>query len=109
MKLSVQQGNIKDSQADTIIINLFQGVKQPGGATGVIDSALDGAVSEIISNGDISGKLGEVAVLYPRTLLPAKRVLVTGLGKPNEFDLPGVRNAARRLISDGFTPSALFP
>ncbi len=98
MKLSVRQGNIKDSPADTIIINLFQGVKQPGGATGVIDSALNGAVSEIISNGDISGKLGEIAVLYPRAFLPAKRVLVAGLGKPNSFDLQGVRKAAAAAI-----------
>ncbi len=98
MKLSVQQGNIQNSQADSIVVNLFQGVKQPGGATGVIDRALDGAISEIIANGDISGKLGEVAVLYPRSLLSTKRVLVAGLGKPNSFDLQGVRKAAAAAI-----------
>ncbi len=98
MKLSVQQGNIQDSQADTVIVNLFQGVQHPGGATGAIDRALDGAVSEIITNGDISGKLGEVAVLYPRSLLPARRVLLAGLGQADNFDLQGVRKAAAAAI-----------
>lgn len=98
MKLSVQQGNIQDSQADTIIVNLFQGVKQPGGATGVIDRALNGAIKEIIANGDIGGKLGQIAVLYPRSLLSAKRVLVAGLGSPHDFDLQTVRTVAATSI-----------
>jgi leucyl aminopeptidase len=94
MDVKCQQGSIQDSQADTIIVNLFEGVTQPGGATGAVDRALGGAISEMIANGDIQGKVKEVGVLYPRGAIPARRVLVVGLGKAGEFDLEAVRRAA---------------
>jgi leucyl aminopeptidase len=94
MDIKVEQGSIQQSQADTIVVNLFEGVTSPGGATGAVDQALDGAISELIANGDLSGKAGETAVLYPRKLIPAKRVIVVGLGKQEKFDLEAVRRAA---------------
>lgn len=98
MKLKVQQGGIQESTADTIIVNLFDDVTTPAGATGAVDKALDGAISELIASGDLSGKAGEVAVLYPRGAISARRVLVTGLGKRDEFDLEGIRAAAAAAI-----------
>lgn len=98
MKINIEQGSIQASAADTIIVNLFDDVTIPGGATGAIDAALAGAVSELIANGDISGKAGEVGVIYPRGAISAKRVLVVGLGKRDGFDVEGVRKAAAIAI-----------
>ncbi len=98
MKVKVSQGSIQESKADTIIVNLFEGVTTPVGATGAVDKALRGAISEIIASGDFEGKAGQVAVLYPRSTIPAQRVLVVGLGKAEEFDLEGVRRAAALAI-----------
>lgn len=98
MKLYVEQGSIEKSTADTIIINLFEGVTKPGGASGAVDKALDGAIGELSAGGDITGKAGEVSVLYPRQAIAAKRVLVVGLGPQEEFDLQGVREAAAHAI-----------
>jgi leucyl aminopeptidase len=94
MNLNVLQGNIQDTDVDTIIVNLCEGVTEPGGATGAVDRALNGAISDLIAGGDLSGKAGEVAVLYPRGAIPAKRVLVVGLGKTEAFNLEGVRRAS---------------
>ncbi len=98
MQVNVVRGSIQDQTADTLIVNLFEGVTIPGGATGAVDKALDGAISELIANGDISGKIGEVGVLYPRGAMAAKRVLIVGLGQRDEFDLEGVRKAAAAAI-----------
>ena len=94
MDIYVKQGSIQASTADTIIVNLFCDVSTPAGATGAVDKALEGAIGELIANGDLTGKAGEVGVVYPRGLIEAKRVLVVGLGKREGFDLEGVRRAA---------------
>jgi leucyl aminopeptidase len=94
MELNVIQGNIQASTADTLIVNLFEGVTTPSGASGSIDQALGGAISELIANGDLRGKRDEVGVVYPRGAMHAKRVLIVGLGKKEDLDLEGIRRSS---------------
>ncbi len=94
MNISLWNGNITEATADLIVVNLFQGVTAPGGATGAVDRALGGAISDVIAAGDFSGKSGETLVLYTRGALPAPRVLVVGLGEAEKFDLRAARTAA---------------
>lgn len=94
MKIQVTPGAVQSAAADTIIVNLFDDVTTPSGATGAVDQALDGAIRELIAGGDLSGKAGAVGVLYPRGAIAAQRVLVVGLGARDGFDLEGVRRAA---------------
>ena len=94
MDIQLKQGNITDEAADLVIVNLFQGVTRPGGATGAVDRALGGAISDVIAAGDFTGKSGETLVLYSRGAIPAGRVLVVGLGDAAKFDLRAARNAA---------------
>lgn len=98
MEIKIEKAAIQSSTADTLIVNLFEGVTAPGGATGAVDQALDGAITDLIAGGDLKGKAGEVAVLYPRGAIAARRVLVVGLGKSDGFDLEGVRRAAAAAI-----------
>lgn len=98
MDILVKQGSIEAAEVDTIIVNLFDDVTIPAGATGAVDAALDGAVSELIASGDLTGKEGEVGVIYPRGSIAARRVLVVGLGRRDKFSLEGVRRAAGAAI-----------
>lgn len=98
MEIKVERGAIQATAADTLIVNLFEGVKVPGGATGAVDEALGGAIRDLIAGGDFSGKAGEVAVLYPRGDILARRVIIIGLGPADKFDLEGIRRAAATAI-----------
>src|SRR5262245_48872607 len=94
MEITTQQGGIQSLAAEAIIVNLFQGVTEPAGATGAVDKALEGAIRELIAGGDLRGKLGQTAILYPRGAIPARRVIVVGLGEASKFNLEAAREAA---------------
>ncbi|NIT61988.1 MAG: hypothetical protein GWN00_39070, partial [Aliifodinibius sp.] len=97
----VQQGDITALETDALVVNLFKDVTTPRGATGAVDKALNGAIGQLIAGGDIKGNLGEVAVLYPNGLIPARRVIIVGLGEQEAFDLEAVREAAAVAIKRG--------
>jgi len=94
MDLSIQSGSIQTVDVDALVVNLFEGITEPGGATGAVDKALGGAIRGLIAQGDIQGKSDETTVLYPRGAIPARRVIVVGLGPEDEFDLDTVRQAS---------------
>ena len=91
MKISVETGDISQRAGPAIVVNLFEGVTSPGGATGAVDRALGGAISRLIEQGEIKGKRGENTVIHTLGRLPAERVVVAGLGKQADFDLDTVR------------------
>lgn len=96
MELKVQSGNLATWQGDGIVVNLFEGVTTPGGATGAIDQALNGLISKLIAKGEIKGKPGNTTIIHTLDTpgVPADRVCVVGLGKAEEFTLDRARQAA---------------
>ena len=91
MQIKAVSGDIAQIKADAIVVNIFEGVEQPGGATAAVDKALDGAIGTLISRGVIKGKLGEVAIVHTFGRLPAGIVAVAGLGKSQDFDVDRIR------------------
>jgi leucyl aminopeptidase len=92
MDVKVESGDIAKRESPCIIVNLFEGVTVPGGATGAVDTALTGMISELIAAGDIRGKYGELTLIHTFGRIPAARVLVAGLGKSGDFTLDRVRD-----------------
>ncbi|MCH8010325.1 MAG: hypothetical protein IIC91_15860, partial [Chloroflexi bacterium] len=110
MEIRAEQGDIVQQKVDAIIVNLFEGVTSPGGATGAVDQALDGAISQVIKDGGCRGKDGTFTLIHTLGKLPAPRVVVAGLGKQEDFTLDKLRNiaagAARFLRSARCTSGA---
>ena len=94
MQISAQQRSITTDPSDCIVVNLFEGVTTPGGATGAVDIALGGAITRLIASGDFTGKADTSAVLYTDGRISAARVLLVGLGSVDKFDLIAARRAA---------------
>jgi leucyl aminopeptidase len=108
--VKVESGDIARYPAKAIVVNLFEGVTRPGGGTGVVDTALNGAISQLIRDGDIKGKQGEITVIHTFGAIPASKVLVLGLGKQEKFSLDTVRdltaNVCRHLRRLGVAEAA---
>jgi leucyl aminopeptidase len=94
MKIHLQLQSITNVEADVLVVNLFEGVTKPGGATGAVDEALGGQITALIESGDLTGKFKETRLLYTFGKLKAKRVLITGLGEAEEFSYNRARSVA---------------
>ena len=91
MEIKVAAGGITKIEADAIIVNFFEGMEHPEGDTAAIDEALGGGISQLISQGEIKGKLNQITIIHSLGKLPAARVVVAGLGKQQELTLDKVR------------------
>jgi leucyl aminopeptidase len=101
--LRVQQASVTEVDTPLLVVNLFEGVTQPGGATGAVDQALGGQITELIKEGEITGEPATVTVIHNGTAsnghtgLKARRVAVVGLGKqsaPEQERFENIRVAA---------------
>ena len=91
MEIKIIVGDIAQIEADAIVVNLFEGMEQPGGATAAVDEVLDGAISSLISRGEIKGKFGDVSIVHTFGKLPAGIVAIAGLGKRQDFNVDRIR------------------
>ncbi|MFC2010477.1 leucyl aminopeptidase [Chloroflexota bacterium] len=91
MEIKATAGDISEVKAGAIIVDYFEGMKRLEGDAAVIDKAMDGAVSQLISQGEIKGKPGQITLIHSLGKLPADRVVVVGLGKKKELNLDRVR------------------
>ena len=103
LKVGTMRGDITRVATDVAIVNLFEGVKTPGGATGAVDGALGGLIRDLIVDGEITGRKGNNVLIHT----PAgrygdfapKRVLVMGLGPSSAFGLSEVREIAAAAVA----------
>lgn len=93
MEIKVTTGDIVKSEVGAIIVNFFEDMEKPEGITATVDEALGGAISSLITQGEIKGKLNQVTTIHSLGKLPAARVVVTGLGKQKDLTQDRIRGA----------------
>jgi len=107
--------DIKDLDADAVIVGFHEDVRPLKGAAGALDWLLCGALSQLIIREKIKGSVGEVALLTSRGKIPAAKIFMIGLGQ-REASPPGTlrsaaRAAAMSAVNAGVARAALdcFP
>ena len=97
MQIKVVKKSILDVKADVIVVNLFEGVKHPGGVTGIVNDAFDNVISDyIIKKEKFEGKFGEI---YKLPLAKeGKKIFVVGLGKQADFTYPKIRTLTEKVV-----------
>jgi len=97
VSVKVERASLTSVRTPLLIVNLFEDVDRPTGATGAVDDALGGLIARLIADGEIRGTLGEVTIVHnqgDRSQLAAERVAVVGLGKRDDLDLEVLRVAS---------------
>ena len=98
LEINVQSADIIGIDTPALVVNLFRGVKKPGGATGAVDKALDGVITQLIKDGEIKGSAGETTLIHTLGKIKPRRVLVAGLGPQDKFDVQVVRRVSAEVV-----------
>jgi leucyl aminopeptidase len=98
IRISVTTGDVTLMDTPALIVNLFKGVTEPGGATGAVDKALDGIISQLIQEGEIKGNQGGITMVHTLGKIKPARVLVVGLGPADKFDAQVVRQVSGDVV-----------
>lgn len=82
INIDLVHGNLLDVGAETYVLGMFEGVMTLGGAAAAIDAELDGMLSRLVADGQISGRVGEVTFLpVGRHQLKTANIAIVGLGR----------------------------
>ncbi len=85
MEFSIKQASPEKLKSGCVVVGVFEGGKLSAAAQ-VIDKAAKHALSDLIAQGDISGKASSTLLLHKLNGVAAERVLLVGLGKASEIN-----------------------
>lgn len=115
MNLELRAGSLADQTADTILLGVGTDFALEEDAAN-IDSKLNGALKTALAESGFTGKVGTTIVIPTLGLLPARRIVVTGVGesaKRTAFDLTrawgvgarAARSSGARSVSSAAPPT----
>jgi len=93
MQVDVKVGRAETEPADVLVLTHCEGEalnKQDGAA---LDKSLGGSLRELVQSKEFEGRNGELLVYHTHGKVPAKRLLLVGLGKKKDLTLDAVRQA----------------
>lgn len=109
MEFKVIAGPPEETAVDALVVFCREGDPDLRGLALEADQALEGHLSRILSSGEIKGQYGQVLTIPTFGRLAAGRVVLVGLGKPEDFVLDRVRGAlgiAGRALRSALMKSA---
>lgn len=92
-EVKVKQGRVEAEPAEIVVLPQFEGTKTPHDGVAKVDRALGGALRDLVVSGEFEGKANQTVLLHTQGKIPAKRVLLVGLGQQADSRLEALRQA----------------
>lgn len=83
---------------ETLVIGLFEKTNKLEGIAAEVDSVLEGQLTTLLKEGDISAKQKSITKLHTLGRFPAKRIYFVGLGKEEKLSFEALRDTYGKLF-----------
>ncbi|MCH7951277.1 leucyl aminopeptidase [Patescibacteria group bacterium] len=97
MQISAKRAKLESQRTDATILPCFQG-EETKGMVSSIDRALNGVLARTIGEENFEGKLGKTFLFHTHGKIPARRIIVVGLGEKKELDAERLRRASAAAL-----------
>ncbi|HXG65469.1 MAG TPA: leucyl aminopeptidase [Blastocatellia bacterium] len=93
MEVRADSRNYYDVEADALVVFIYEGEKADEGALKDLDERSGGMLSELLGSDEMRGKQGEIVYIHNPGQIRARRLLLIGAGKREDFSFDTVRKA----------------
>jgi len=94
MEVRADSGNFYDVEADALVVMIYEGENADEGALKELDERSNGMLSELLAGDEMRGKQGDMVYVYRPGNIRARRLLLVGAGKREDFSFDTVRKVA---------------
>jgi leucyl aminopeptidase len=94
MEVKADARKYYEIECDALVACVLEGEKPEEGALAELDKRAGGVIASLIETGELTGKSGESAYVHTPGDVKARRLLLLGAGKKEEFDTDVVRKMA---------------
>ncbi|MCG3160817.1 MAG: Cytosol aminopeptidase [Acidobacteria bacterium] len=94
MEVKADSRKFHEIECDALVVAVFEGEKPEEGALAEINKRSNGVITSLIETGEFTGKSGESAYVHNPGDMKARRLLLVGAGKREEFTTDSVRKLA---------------
>ncbi|MFQ5645343.1 MAG: leucyl aminopeptidase [bacterium] len=99
MKLEIKTGSLKEGSSEVAVIGFFEDKDRSALFSPEAVSLARRLIKEVRDSGDFKGKEGEITVLFLGEGRPAKRLLLLGLGKRENFSPDTIRKGIASALN----------
>jgi len=97
MEFSIKTGAAEKQHHNCVIVGVYEG-RELSDAAQALDTLSAGYISNVLTHGDLEGKLDSSLMLHQVPSVQADRVLLVGLGKKGEFSEKQYSKAVRASV-----------
>ena len=97
MRVDARAGRAETESTEVLVLTHCEGDVLSKQAT-VIDKSMGGALRELLQSKEFEGKANELALVHTHGKVPAKRILLVGLGKEKDVTVDQLRQAMGHTV-----------
>jgi leucyl aminopeptidase len=94
MEVKADARKFYEIECDALVVAIYEGEKPDAGALADLDKRSGGVITSLIETGELTGKAGETAYVHNPGDIKARRLLLIGAGKLEDFKPDNVRRMA---------------
>jgi len=98
MQINLLSTPILQVSCSTLIINVYEEIVELDRTVALVDNALSGHLTTLLTEEPTCGKYGKVTILHPFGAISAKRIMLLGMGKKNELTIDKVRSLSAIIM-----------
>ncbi|TKB34335.1 MAG: leucyl aminopeptidase [Nitrospira sp.] len=93
MRVTVQIGKVETAATEVLVLTHCEGEGLGKQDAALLDRALGGSLRKLLQSKEFEGKTNEVLLYHTQGSVPAKRLVLVGLGKKKDVTLETIRQA----------------